>query len=215
MNDQLIQQLSQQIDGQVTQTVGSHDPQVKGDYLRRTYPQVRSCTSYNEAVVLLAREQAALQQAQQSGFGIQQQNSGFGVQQQSGFGVQPQSKVFGTPQSQQQSGDLASSPQFGAPPQPGIFGTPGVTQQGQAAASQFTAFQPPKEVKKLSGKVFGFIPSSVFAVVLIAIIGTIVIGGIVLSVVNAAKGKNVPDINATIPAVENTYEPSVDDLFGD
>ena len=116
MNEQLVQELAVQIDGQIAQSCGSHDPNVKSSYIIQKYPQVRSCANYSEAVLLLAREQAALQAPQmgyghtpqptfgqqhnslgqlQSGFGRnnQQQSSGFGGSQAGGFG-QPQAGGF-------------------------------------------------------------------------------------------------------------------------
>lgn len=231
MNEQLVQELAVQIDGQIAQSCGSHDPNVKSSYIIQKYPQVRSCANYSEAVLLLAREQAALQAPQmgyghtpqptfgqqhnslgqlQSGFGRnnQQQSSGFGQPQAGGFGqLQPQQfggfgqKDFGVP-----------SQSFGTPPPPGVFGQPAIPQTGQVGASQFTAFQPPKESKPKSDKMLGFIPPKVFAVAVIAIVVSIVIGGIAVSIKNAVSPKqpkpNAP-IEQTVPQPDN----SIDDLF--
>ena len=247
MNEQLVQELAVQIDGQIAQSCGSHDPNVKSSYIIQKYPQVRSCANYSEAVLLLAREQAALQAPQmgyghtpqptfgqqhnslgqlQSGFGRnnQQQSSGFGGSQAGGFG-QPQAGGFGQPQAggfgqlqPQQFGGFGQqdfgvpSQSFGTPPPPGVFGQPAIPQTGQVGASQFTAFQPPKESKPKSDKILGFIPPKVFAVAVIAIVVSIVIGGIAVSIKNAVRPKqpksNAP-IEQTIPQSEN----SIDSLF--
>jgi len=239
MNEQLVQELAVQIDGQIAQSCGSHDPNVKSSYIIQKYPQVRSCANYSEAVLLLAREQAALQAPQmgyghtpqptfgqqhnslgqlQSGFGRnnQQQSSGFGGSQAGGFG-QPQAGGFGQPQPQQFGGfgqqDFGvPSQSFGTPPPPGVFGQPAIPQTGQVGASQFTVFQPPKESKPKSDKILGFIPPKVFAVAVIAIVVSIVIGGIAVSIKNAVRPKqpkpNAP-IEQTIPQSEN----SIDSLF--
>lgn len=239
MNEQLVQELAVQIDGQIAQSCGSHDPNVKSSYIIQKYPQVRSCANYSEAVLLLAREQAALQAPQmgyghtpqptfgqqhnslgqlQSGFGRnnQQQSSGFGGSQAGGFG-QPQAGGFGQPQPQQFGGfgqqDFGvPSQSFGTPPPPGVFGQPAIPQTGQVGASQFTAFQPPKESKPKSDKILGFIPPKVFAVVVIAIIVSIVIGGIAVSIKNAVSPKQ-PKPNAPIEQTVPQSENSIDDLF--
>lgn len=239
MNEQLVQELAVQIDGQIAQSCGSHDPNVKSSYIIQKYPQVRSCANYSEAVLLLAREQAALQAPQmgyghtpqptfgqqhnslgqlQSGFGRnnQQQSSGFGGSQAGGFG-QPQAGGFGQPQPQQfggfgQQGFGVPSQSFGAPPPTGVFGQPAIPQTGQVGASQFTAFQPPKESKPKSDKMLGFIPPKVFAVVVIAIVVSIVIGGIVVSIKNAVSPKQ-PKPNAPIEQTVPQSENSIDDLF--
>jgi len=247
MNEQLVQELAVQIDGQIAQSCGSHDPNVKSSYIIQKYPQVRSCANYSEAVLLLAREQAALQAPQmgyghtpqptfgqqhnslgqlQSGFGRnnQQQSSGFGQPQAGGFGQpqaggfgQPQAGGFGQPQPQQfggfgQQGFGVPSQSFGAPPPPGVFGQPAIPQTGQVGASQFTAFQPPKESKPKSDKMLGFIPPKVFAVVVIAIVVSIVIGGIAVSIKNAVRPKQ-PKSNAPIEQTVPQPENSIDDLF--
>lgn len=247
MNEQLVQELAVQIDGQIAQSCGSHDPNVKSSYIIQKYPQVRSCANYSEAVLLLAREQAALQAPQmgyghtpqptfgqqhnslgqlQSGFGRnnQQQSSGFGGSQAGGFGQpqaggfgQPQAGGFGQPQPQQfggfgQQGFGVPSQSFGAPPPTGVFGQPAIPQTGQVGASQFTAFQPPKESKPKSDKMLGFIPPKVFAVVVIAIVVSIVIGGIVVSIKNAVSPKQ-PKPNAPIEQTVPQSENSIDDLF--
>lgn len=236
MNEQLVQELAVQIDGQIAQSCGSHDPNVKSSYIIQKYPQVRSCANYSEAVLLLAREQAALQAPQmgyghtpqstfgqqhnslgqlQSGFGRnnQQQSSGFGGPQAGGFG-QPQAGGFGQPQAggfgQQDFGVPSQS--FGTPPPPGVFGQPAIPQTGQVGASQFTAFQPPKESKPKSDKILGFIPPKVFAVVVIAIVASIVIGGIAVSIKNAVSPKQ-PKPNAPIEQTVPQSENSIDDLF--
>lgn len=239
MNEQLVQELAVQIDGQIAQSCGSHDPNVKSSYIIQKYPQVRSCANYSEAVLLLAREQAALQAPQmgyghtpqstfgqqhnslgqlQSGFGRnnQQQSSGFGGSQAGGFG-QPQAGGFGQPQPQQFGGfgqqDFGvPSQSFGAPPPPGVFGQPAIPQTGQVGASQFTAFQPPKESKPKSDKLLGFIPPKVFAVVVIAIVVSIVIGGIAVSIKNAVSPKQ-PKPNTPIEQTAPQSENSIDDLF--
>lgn len=239
MNEQLVQELAVQIDGQIAQSCGSHDPNVKSSYIIQKYPQVRSCANYSEAVLLLAREQAALQAPQmgyghtpqptfgqqhnslgqlQSGFGRnnQQQSSGFGGSQAGGFG-QPQAGGFGQLQPQQFGGfgqqDFGvPSQSFGTPPPPGVFGQPAIPQTGQVGASQFTAFQPPKESKPKSDKMLGFIPPKVFAVVVIAIVVSIVIGGIVVSIKNAVSPKQ-PKPNAPIEQTVPQSENSIDDLF--
>lgn len=239
MNEQLVQELAIQIDGQIAQSCGSHDPNVKSSYIIQKYPQVRSCANYSEAVLLLAREQAALQAPQmgyghtpqptfgqqhnslgqlQSGFGRnnQQQSSGFGGSQADGFG-QPQAGGFGQPQPQQFGGfgqqDFGvPSQSFGTPPPPGVFGQPAIPQTGQVGASQFTAFQPPKESKPKSDKILGFIPPKVFAVAVIAIVVSIVIGGIVVSIKNAVSPKQ-PKPNAPIEQTVPQSENSIDDLF--
>lgn len=239
MNEQLVQELAVQIDGQIAQSCGSHDPNVKSSYIIQKYPQVRSCANYSEAVLLLAREQAALQAPQmgyghtpqptfgqqhnslgqlQSGFGRnnQQQSSGFGGSQAGGFG-QPQAGGFGQPQPQQFGGfgqqDFGvPSQSFGTPPPPGVFGQPAIPQTGQVGASQFTAFQPPKESKPKSDKILGFIPPKVFAVAVIAIVVSIVIGGIVVSIKNAVSPKQ-PKPNAPIEQTVPQSENSIDDLF--
>ena len=239
MNEQLVQELAVQIDGQIAQSCGSHDPNVKSSYIIQKYPQVRSCANYSEAVLLLAREQAALQAPQmgyghtpqptfgqqhnslgqlQSGFGRnnQQQSSGFGQPQAGGFG-QPQAGGFGQPQPQQfggfgQQGFGVPSQSFGAPPPTGVFGQPAIPQTGQVGASQFTAFQPPKESKPKSDKMLGFIPPKVFAVVVIAIVVSIVIGGIAVSIKNAVRPKQ-PKSNAPIEQTVPQPENSIDDLF--
>ena len=231
MNEQLVQELAVQIDGQIAQSCGSHDPNVKSSYIIQKYPQVRSCANYSEAVLLLAREQAALQ-APQMGYGhtpqptfgqqhnsLGQLQSGFGrnnQQQSSGFG-QPQAGGFGQPQPQQfggfgQQGFGVPSQSFGAPPPPGVFGQPAIPQTGQVGASQFTAFQPPKESKPKSDKMLGFIPPKVFAVVVIAIVVSIVIGGIAVSIKNAVRPKQ-PKSNAPIEQTVPQPENSIDDLF--
>jgi len=247
MNEQLVQELAVQIDGQIAQSCGSHDPNVKSSYIIQKYPQVRSCANYSEAVLLLAREQAALQAPQmgyghtpqptfgqqhnslgqlQSGFGRnnQQQSSGFGQPQAGGFGQpqaggfgQPQAGGFGQPQPQQfggfgQQGFGVPSQSFGAPPPTGVFGQPAIPQTGQVGASQFTAFQPPKESKPKSDKMLGFIPPKVFAVVVIAIVVSIVIGGIAVSIKNAVRPKQ-PKSNAPIEQTVPQPENSIDDLF--
>lgn len=247
MNEQLVQELAVQIDGQIAQSCGSHDPNVKSSYIIQKYPQVRSCANYSEAVLLLAREQAALQAPQmgyghtpqptfgqqhnslgqlQSGFGRnnQQQSSGFGGSQAGGFGQpqaggfgQPQAGGFGQPQPQQfggfgQQGFGVPSQSFGAPPPTGVFGQPAIPQTGQVGASQFTAFQPPKESKPKSDKMLGFIPPKVFAVVVIAIVVSIVIGGIVVSIKNAVRPKQ-PKSNAPIEQTVPQPDNSIDDLF--
>lgn len=237
MNEQLVQELAVQIDGQIAQSCGSHDPNIKSSYIIQKYPQVRSCANYSEAVLLLAREQAALQAPQmgyghtpqptfgqqhnsfgqlQSGFGRnnQQQSSGFGGLQAGGFG-QPQAGGFGQPQQfggfgQQDFGVPFQS--FGAPPPLGVFGQPAIPQTGQVGASQFTAFQPPKESKPKSDKILGFIPPKVFAVVVIAIVASIVIGGIAVSIKNAVSPKQ-PKPNAPIEQTVPQSENSIDDLF--
>lgn len=239
MNEQLVQELAVQIDGQIAQSCGSHDPNVKSSYIIQKYPQVRSCANYSEAVLLLAREQAALQAPQmgyghtpqptfgqqhnslgqlQSGFGRnnQQQSSGFGGPQAGGFG-QPQAGGFGQSQPQQFGGfgqqDFGvPSQSFGTPPPPGVFGQPAIPQTGQVGASQFTAFQPPKESKPKSDKILGFIPPKVFAVAVIAIVVSIVIGGIVVSIKNAVSPKQ-PKPNAPIEQTVPQSENSIDDLF--
>ena len=239
MNEQLVQELAVQIDGQIAQSCGSHDPNVKSSYIIQKYPQVRSCANYSEAVLLLAREQAALQAPQmgyghtpqptfgqqhnslgqlQSGFGRnnQQQSSGFGGSQAGGFG-QPQVGGFGQPQPQQFGGfgqqDFGvPSQSFGTPPPPGVFGQPAIPQTGQVGASQFTAFQPPKESKPKSDKILGFIPPKVFAVAVIAIVVSIVIGGIVVSIKNAVSPKQ-PKPNAPIEQTVPQSENSIDSLF--
>lgn len=239
MNEQLVQELAVQIDGQIAQSCGSHDPNVKSSYIIQKYPQVRSCANYSEAVLLLAREQAALQAPQmgyghtpqptfgqqhnslgqlQSGFGRnnQQQSSGFGGPQAGGFG-QPQAGGFGQSQPQQFGGfgqqDFGvPSQSFGTPPPPGVFGQPAIPQTGQVGASQFTAFQPPKESKPKSDKILGFIPPKVFAVVVIAIVASIVIGGIAVSIKNAVSPKQ-PKPNAPIEQTVPQSENSIDDLF--
>lgn len=239
MNEQLVQELAVQIDGQIAQSCGSHDPNVKSSYIIQKYPQVRSCANYSEAVLLLAREQAALQAPQmgyghtpqptfgqqhnslgqlQSGFGRnnQQQSSRFGGSQAGGFG-QPQAGGFGQPQPQQFGGfgqqDFGvPSQSFGTPPPPGVFGQPAIPQTGQVGASQFTAFQPPKESKPKSDKILGFIPPKVFAVAVIAIVVSIVIGGIVVSIKNAVSPKQ-PKPNAPIEQTVPQSENSIDDLF--
>lgn len=255
MNEQLVQELAVQIDGQIAQSCGSHDPNVKSSYIIQKYPQVRSCANYSEAVLLLAREQAALQAPQmgyghtpqstfgqqhnslgqlQSGFGRnnQQQSSGFGGSQAGGFGQpqaggfgqpqaggfgQPQAGGFGQPQPQQfggfgQQGFGVPSQSFGAPPPTGVFGQPAIPQTGQVGASQFTAFQPPKESKPKSDKMLGFIPPKVFAVVVIAIVVSIVIGGIAVSIKNAVRPKQ-PKSNAPIEQTVPQPDNSIDDLF--
>jgi len=239
MNEQLVQELAVQIDGQIAQSCGSHDPNVKSSYIIQKYPQVRSCANYSEAVLLLAREQAALQAPQmgyghtpqptfgqqhnsfgqlQSGFGRnnQQQSSGFGGLQAGGFG-QPQVGGFGQPQPQQFGGfgqqDFGvPSQSFGTPPPPGVFGQPAIPQTGQVGASQFTAFQPPKESKPKSDKILGFIPPKVFAVAVIAIVVSIVIGGIAVSIKNAVSPKQ-PKPNAPIEQTVPQSENSIDSLF--
>lgn len=239
MNEQLVQELAVQIDGQIAQSCGSHDPNVKSGYIIQKYPQVRSCANYSEAVLLLAREQAALQAPQmgyghtpqptfgqqhnslgqlQSGFGRnnQQQSSGFGGSQAGGFG-QPQAGGFGQPQPQQFGGfgqqDFGvPSQSFGTPPPPGVFGQPAIPQTGQVGASQFTAFQPPKESKPKSDKILGFIPPKVFAVAVIAIVVSIVIGGIAVSIKNAVRPKQ-PKSNAPIEQTVPQPDNSIDDLF--
>lgn len=231
MNEQLVQELAVQIDGQIAQSCGSHDPNVKSSYIIQKYPQVRSCANYSEAVLLLAREQAALQAPQmgyghtpqptfgqqhnslgqlQSGFGRnnQQQSSGFGGSQAGGFG-QPQPQQLGG-FGQQDFGVPSQS--FGTPPPPGVFGQPAIPQTGQVGASQFTAFQPPKESKPKSDKILGFIPPKVFAVAVIAIVVSIVIGGIVVSIKNAVSPKQ-PKPNAPIEQTVPQSENSIDDLF--
>lgn len=231
MNEQLVQELAVQIDGQIAQSCGSHDPNVKSSYIIQKYPQVRSCANYSEAVLLLAREQAALQAPQmgyghtpqptfgqqhnslgqlQSGFGRnnQQQSSGFGGSQAGGFG-QPQPQQFGG-FGQQDFGVPSQS--FGTPPPPGVFGQPAIPQTGQVGASQFTAFQPPKESKPKSDKLLGFIPPKVFAVAVIAIVVSIVIGGIVVSIKNVVSPKQ-PKTNAPIEQTVPQSENSIDDLF--
>ena len=104
------------------------------------------------------------------------------------------------------------SQSFGTPPPPGVFGQPAIPQTGQVGASQFTVFQPPKESKPKSDKMLGFIPPKIFAVVVIAIVVSIVIGGIAVSIKNAVRPKqpkpNAP-IEQTIPQSEN----SIDSLF--
>jgi len=239
MNEQLVQELAVQIDGQIAQSCGSHDPNVKSSYIIQKYPQVRSCANYSEAVLLLAREQAALQVPQmgyghtpqptfgqqhnslgqlQSGFGRnnQQQSSGFGGSQAGGFG-QPQAGGFGQPQPQQfggfgQQGFGVPSQSFGTPPPPGVFGQPAIPQTGQVGASQFTVFQPPKESKPKSDKILGFIPPKVFAVAVIAIVVSIVIGGIAVSIKNAVRPKQ-PKPNAPIEQTVPQSENSIDSLF--
>ena len=239
MNEQLVQELAVQIDGQIAQSCGSHDPNIKSSYIIQKYPQVRSCANYSEAVLLLAREQAALQAPQmgyghtpqptfgqqhnslgqlQSGFGRnnQQQSSGFGGSQAGGFG-QPQVGGFGQPQPQQFGGfgqqDFGvPSQSFGTPPPPGVFGQPAIPQTGQVGASQFTAFQPPKESKPKSDKILGFIPPKVFAVAVIAIVVSIVIGGIAVSIKNAVSPKQ-PKPNAPIEQTVPQSENSIDSLF--
>jgi len=239
MNEQLVQELAVQIDGQIAQSCGSHDPNIKSSYIIQKYPQVRSCANYSEAVLLLAREQAALQAPQmgyghtpqptfgqqhnslgqlQSGFGRnnQQQSSGFGGSQAGGFG-QPQAGGFGQPQPQQFGGfgqqDFGvPSQSFGTPPPPGVFGQPAIPQTGQVGASQFTAFQPPKESKPKSDKILGFIPPKVFAVAVIAIVVSIVIGGIAVSIKNAVSPKQ-PKPNAPIEQTVPQSENSIDSLF--
>lgn len=231
MNEQLVQELAVQIDGQIAQSCGSHDPNVKSSYIIQKYPQVRSCANYSEAVLLLAREQAALQAPQmgyghtpqptfgqqhnslgqlQSGFGRnnQQQSSGFGGSQAGGFG-QPQPQQLGG-FGQQDFGVPSQS--FGTPPPPGVFGQPAIPQTGQVGASQFTAFQPPKESKPKSDKILGYIPPKVFAVAVIAIVVSIVIGGIVVSIKNAVSPKQ-PKPNAPIEQTVPQSENSIDDLF--
>jgi len=239
MNEQLVQELAVQIDGQIAQSCGSHDPNIKSSYIIQKYPQVRSCANYSEAVLLLAREQAALQAPQmgyghtpqptfgqqhnslgqlQSGFGRnnQQQSSGFGGSQAGGFG-QPQAGGFGQPQPQQFGGfgqqDFGvPSQSFGTPPPPGVFGQPAIPQTGQVGASQFTVFQPPKESKPKSDKILGFIPPKVFAVAVIAIVVSIVIGGIAVSIKNAVSPKQ-PKPNAPIEQTVPQSENSIDSLF--
>jgi len=271
MNEQLVQELAVQIDGQIAQSCGSHDPNVKSSYIIQKYPQVRSCANYSEAVLLLAREQAALQVPQmgyghtpqptfgqqhnslgqlQSGFGRnnQQQSSGFGGSQAGGFGQpqaggfgqpqaggfgQPQAGGFGQPQAggfgQPQAGGFGQlqpqqfggfgqqdfgvpSQSFGTPPPPGVFGQPAIPQTGQVGASQFTVFQPPKESKPKSDKILGFIPPKVFAVAVIAIVVSIVIGGIAVSIKNAVRPKQ-PKPNAPIEQTVPQSENSIDSLF--
>jgi len=229
MNEQLVQELAVQIDGQIAQSCGSHDPNIKSSYIIQKYPQVRSCANYSEAVLLLAREQAALQAPQmgyghtpqptfgqqhnsfgqlQSGFGRnnQQQSSGFGGLQAGGFGQPQQFGGFG----QQDFGVPSQS--FGAPPPPGVFGQPAIPQTGQVGASQFTAFQPPKESKPKSDKLLGFIPPKVFAVAVIAIVVSIVIGGIVGSIKNFVSPKQ-PKTNAPIEQTVPQSENPIDGLF--
>lgn len=226
MNEQLVQELAVQIDGQIAQGCGSHDPNAKSSYIIQKYPQVRNCANYTEAVMMIAREQAALQAPQtgfsqpqpsfgqrqssigqlQSGFGQPQQAGGFGQPQQfGGFGQQPQG--FGQPQ--QDFGMTQQS--FGQAPPPGLFGQPAIPQTGQVGASQFTAFQPPKASKASNGKVLGFIPPKVFAVVVISIVAIIVIGGIGVSIKNAINPKQ-PKPNTQI---EQNAPTTPDDLFDD
>lgn len=237
MNEQLVQDLAVQIDGHIAQACGSHDPNVKGSYVLQKYPQVRSCANYSEAVLLLAREQAALQAPQmgygqtqqtfgqqhsslgqlQSGFGrnnqAQQSGGGFGQPQTGGFG-QPAGSFgqpagsFGAP-----AGGFGGQPDFGTPPPPGLFGQPAIPQAGQVGASQFTAFQPPKATKPKSDKVLGFIPTKVLVVVAIAIVVCIVIGGIGVSIKNAVSPKQ-PKPNAPIEQTVPTGEDNpIDSLF--
>ena len=229
MNEQLIQQIAQQIDGQVAQAVGSQDPQAKGGFLWQKYPQVHSCANYNDAVMLLAREQAALQQPQpqqqSQGFGAAPPAQGFGAapqqgfDQQQGFGVQlSQQQGFGMQQQQAPGfGDMGGFGQqvqgFGQPPQPNVFGTPAVPQAGQPGAAQFNAFKAPATKGKAPGKVFGFIPSNVFAIILIGVIAVIVVGGIIMSIINATKPKVTPP-PSNPPAYEETYDGGgADSLF--
>lgn len=220
MNEQLVQELAVQIDGQIAQGCGSHDPNAKSSYIIQRYPQVRNCANYTEAVMMLAREQAALQ-APQTGFSqpqpsfgqrqssIGQLQSGFGQPQQAGgFGQSQQFGGFGQPQQ-----DLGMAQQsFGQAPPPGLFGQPAIPQTGQVGASQFTAFQPPKTSKPSNGKVLGFIPPKVFAVVVISIVAIIVIGGIGVSIKNALNPKQPKtQIEQNISTPDNL----VDDLFDD
>lgn len=222
MNEQLVQELAVQIDGQIAQGCGSHDPNVKSSYIIQKYPQVRNCANYTEAVMMLAREQAALQAPQtgysqpqpsfgqrqssigqlQSGFGQPQQMGGYGQQQ--GFG-QPQ-QGFGQPQQ-----DFMAQQSFGQAPPAGVFGQPAVPQTGQVGASQFTAFQPPKQAKASNGKVLGIIPPKVFAIVVISIVAIIVIGGIGVSIKNALN----PKPPAQTQQVEENVPATPDDLFDD
>ncbi len=148
MDEQLIQQLVVQIDAQTAAMVQTHNAEAKSQYLWDTYPQVRACRNYYDAVVLLARERAALH-------------------------VSPATNGFGT--------------QRGTPPPTNVFGSQGVPQTGVPAAGAFTAFQPKPAAE--SGKVFGFIPTKIFAVIIIAVVAVIVIGGIAASIRNATNPK--------------------------
>jgi uncharacterized membrane-anchored protein YhcB (DUF1043 family) len=58
----------------------------------------------------------------------------------------------------------------------------------------------------------GFIPPKVFAVAVIAIVVSIVIGGIVVSIKNAVSPKQ-PKPNAPIEQTVPQSENSIDDLF--
>jgi len=243
MNEQLIQELAMQIDGQIAQSCGSQDPNAKGNYILQKYPQVRGCANYHDAVMLLAKEQAALQMPSQAPV-MPQANygqGGFGQPTQVGLGQPMQGQPMqGQPMQGQpmQGGSMQGQPMqgfgqqgygavppsfgqpthgFGQPPSPGVFGTPAIPQTGVPGSSQFTAFQPPKDTsKKNTDKILGFIPSSIFAVLIIGIISFIVIGGIIASIVNATKGKKTPP-DTNIPAIEQQIEQptggSIDDLF--
>ncbi len=58
----------------------------------------------------------------------------------------------------------------------------------------------------------GFIPPKVFAVVVIAIVVSIVIGGIAVSIKNAVRSKQ-PKSNAPIEQTVPQPDNSIDDLF--
>jgi len=226
---QQIQELAGQIDGQIAQNCGSHDPHIKGAYIINKYPQVRSCENYKEAVLLLAREQAALQVAQQP-VGYVQQTADYSqptvgyVQSQQGYG--PSQYSYGQPQPQQGFGQPQQGfgqPQqggFGSPPNPGVFGTPAVPQTGIPGAAKFTAFQPQtsSQERDKTGKIFGFIPSNVFAIIIISLVVIIFVVGIAKSISKAKKNNTPSQPPAQVEQQGGTTQPdtpggTIEDLF--
>lgn len=238
MNEQLIQELAVQIDGQVAQSCGSYDPNVKGNYIFQKYPQVRACANYTEAIYLLAKEQAALQMPQNfgnqpTGFG-QTPQGGFGQPVQGGFGQPVQGgygqPVQGGPQQGvgQPQGGLGQTPSgFG---QPNGFGQPhgglGANQGGFGQGPAPGIFGSPaipqtgqqgasqftafqaQNAPARSDKVFGFIPVKAIVVLAILLVITIVIGGIGISVKNAFNPKS-----PSTQTEQGVEEETTDDLF--